>query len=608
MLSVKTQDGWLPITGYENYYIEKTEDGTEMLSFDISKGHPLFEKLKSEMLIRNNDNEFIITGVNLPSTIATITGELNLHEWKQEFYFKCSDIPALSTKLLVDVLEYIKPVGWSIINAHIRDIRRTTDTEKCNGYDILMRCRDIYNVWYDIDCLSKTIYVVDPNDSTDTGAYVTPELNMTGISYKESSAERVTRLYCYGKEDMTFADINNGKPYVECFDYTSDVLVGGWSDQRYDVKENFLADAVKKVKELAMPIGSYTIDVKDLAKVDDRYTYIKLALRHTVHCIVDPEKGLELKHRVVKIKWYPDEPGKRVVTLSNEPIKIQDKIKNVISAVGEDGQKITGSILQQAQKKAMELINTWATDGYVYLTENEIYILDKIPKEEAKYCIRMNLGGIAFSQQGWAGPYISAWTIDGRFNADFITAGTLRSIKIESTEIEGGSIKIGNFFRVSNEGVLTATRAYLANATLLGTVETVFGDLKATLSGGLLSFENAGVAMGSIGTRQLTDGRKGVAIELKSQAEYFNIMYETGTLSYSTALTFNKTDKIWSLGGDVNMHFNKLYNIAAANGLPGFTGKIPIVVDITTEGKTITTSKSYITVSNGIITNGPREG
>ena len=149
---------------------------------------------------------------------------------------------------------------------------------------------------------------------------------------------------------------------MECFDYTSDVLVGGWSDQRYDVKENFLADAVKKVKELAMPIGSYTIDVKDLAKVDDRYTYIKLALRHTVHCIVDPEKGLELKHRVVKIKWYPDEPGKRVVTLSNEPIKIQDKIKNVISAVGEDGQKITGSILQQAQKKAMELINTWATD------------------------------------------------------------------------------------------------------------------------------------------------------------------------------------------------------------------------------------------------------
>lgn len=441
MLAIKIDNEWTPITGYSEFYISKSENGAETLSFDISKTHPLFDKIKTEMLIRTDDNEYLVTGINLPSTIATITGELNLQEWKQEFYFKCSDIPALSTKLLVDVLEYIKPAGWSIINAHIRDIRRTPDSEKCNGYDILIRCRDIYNVWYDIDCLSKTIYVVDPNDSADTGAYVTPELNMTGISYKESSTERVTRLYCYGKEDMTFSDINNGKPYVECFDYTSDVLVGGWSDQRYDVKENFMADAIKKVKELAMPIGSYTIDIKDLAEVDDRYTYINLALRHTVHCIINPEKGIELIHRVVNVQRYPDEPERKIITLSNEPKRIENQIDNIISAVGEDGQKITGSILQQAQEKANELINTWARNGHVYITENEIYILDALPKENAKYCVRMNLGGIAFSQQGWAGPYVSAWTIDGRFNADFISIGMLKGIELIGNIIKGGRIE-----------------------------------------------------------------------------------------------------------------------------------------------------------------------
>lgn len=75
------------------------------------------------------------------------------------------------------------------------------------------------------------------------------------------------------------------------------------------------------------------------------------------------------------------------------------------------------------------------------MTENEIYILDKLPKETAKYCIRFNLGGIAFSQSGWQGPYISAWTIDGRFNADFITAGTIRGLRIEGNDIVGGTIK-----------------------------------------------------------------------------------------------------------------------------------------------------------------------
>lgn len=467
MLAIKIDNEWTPITGYSEFYISKSENGAETLSFDISKTHPLFDKIKTEMLIRTDDNEYLVTGINLPSTIATITGELNLQEWKQEFYFKCSDIPALSTKLLVDVLEYIKPAGWSIINAHIRDIRRTPDSEKCNGYDILIRCRDIYNVWYDIDCLSKTIYVVDPNDSADTGAYVTPELNMTGISYKESSTERVTRLYCYGKEDMTFSDINNGKPYVECFDYTSDVLVGGWSDQRYDVKENFMADAIKKVKELAMPIGSYTIDIKDLAEVDDRYTYINLALRHTVHCIINPEKGIELIHRVVNVQRYPDEPERKIITLSNKPKRIESQIDNIISAVGEDGQKITGSILQQAQEKANELINTWARNGHVYITENEIYILDALPKENAKYCVRMNLGGIAFSQQGWAGPYVSAWTIDGNFNADFITAGTLRGIELIGNIIKGGRIEGETTIDVGTD-LHVGDNIYLGNQTDAG--------------------------------------------------------------------------------------------------------------------------------------------
>lgn len=462
MLSIKTQDGWLPLNGYSDYYIEKTKDGTEVLSFDISKSNPLFEKIKSEVLIRSDENEYIITGINLPSVTATITCGLNMHEWKQGFYFKSSDIPALATKLLVDVLEYIKPTGWSILNAHIRDIKRTPDNEKCNGYDILMRCRDLYNVWFDIDCKSKTIYVVDPNDVTDTGAYVTPELNMTGISYKESSSERLTRLYCYGKEDITFADINGGNPYVDCFDYTSDILVGSWSDQRYDVKENLLADATKKIKQLAIPIGSYTIDVKDLAEIDDRYTYINLALRHAVHCIIDPDKGIELTHRVVKVRWYPDEPGKKVVTLSNEPQKLQDKINNVISAVGEDGQKITGSILKQAQETAALLINEFATKGHKYETANETYFLDALPKEKAKFVMRQNLGGIAFSQSGWAGPYISAWTIDGRFNADFITGGTIKGIRITN----------GNNFNVDENGNVTA-----ANANISGRITATSGTI-----------------------------------------------------------------------------------------------------------------------------------
>ena len=54
--------------------------------------------------------------------------------------------------------------------------------------------------------------------------------------------------------------------------------------------------------------------------------------------------------------------------------------------------------------------------------------------------IRINKNGIAFSNSGISGPYVSAWTIDGKFNADFIQAG-----KISGSFIEANSLQIGNF-------------------------------------------------------------------------------------------------------------------------------------------------------------------
>lgn len=52
--------------------------------------------------------------------------------------------------------------------------------------------------------------------------------------------------------------------------------------------------------------------------------------------------------------------------------------------------------------------------------------------------IRINKNGIAFSNSGISGPYVSAWTIDGKFNADFIQAG-----KISGAFIEANSITVG---------------------------------------------------------------------------------------------------------------------------------------------------------------------
>ena len=74
-----------------------------------------------------------------------------------------------------------------------------------------------------------------------------------------------------------------------------------------------------------------------------------------------------------------------------------------------------------------------ALGGYVVINRNangeptEILIMDTDDIETAVNVLRINMAGIGFSENGYGGPYTSAWTLDGAFVADFITTGTLNA-------------------------------------------------------------------------------------------------------------------------------------------------------------------------------------
>lgn len=84
--------------------------------------------------------------------------------------------------------------------------------------------------------------------------------------------------------------------------------------------------------------------------------------------------------------------------------------------------------------------------GYIVLRpgENrypeEILIMDTPDIDTANNIIRLNKGGIAFSQNGQAGPYSSAWSIDGTFMANFIRSGILS----DSAGINRWNLDTGN--------------------------------------------------------------------------------------------------------------------------------------------------------------------
>ena len=467
MLEIYTKGGWLPIPNRQNYYTAYEYDGTQTLCFDVSPSDESYQYIANETPVRNDENRYLIKDINKRKTVCTITCNLDMDDWRQnEPYLNTKDIAKFQTKSLLEIMEAIKPVGWSILNAGIRDYRRTPEIEDASDYDVLFKCQEIFSVTYEIRNLDKQIVVKDPEQITDKGIYITPQLNLESVTMKGNSKDFATRITAYGKQNedgsyVNFASINGGKTYVEDNGYAGKAhpIWIIWKDERYTIPENLLADAKKKLKEQAYPVLSFEVTVNDLAETDDRYSFLKMNLYDIAHVIID--EHTEIIEKVIKLQRYHDSPEKNKITLSSEPQTITSKVNNAISILGDDGEKLKGSVLQQAQEMATKLINAWAEKGYIYQTQNEIYILDALPKENAKYCIRMNLGGIAFSQNGWQGPYNSAWTIDGKFNADFITAGTLRGIRITN----------GNNFNVDANGNVTANGLKATNAEITGKIK-----------------------------------------------------------------------------------------------------------------------------------------
>ena len=77
--------------------------------------------------------------------------------------------------------------------------------------------------------------------------------------------------------------------------------------------------------------------------------------------------------------------------------------------------------------------------GYVLLDPkngpSRILVMDTPDKNTAKNVLQINQKGIGFSQTGIDGKYTTAWTLDGGFNASFITAGEIVGITIKGSTL-----------------------------------------------------------------------------------------------------------------------------------------------------------------------------
>lgn len=426
-----------------DYCVTHVFDGRDTLSFDIDTILNEYKQLSEEVRISTGSNIFVVKSLDESGDTCTVDCQLDLDEWRERFYPAYKE----TERTLQEALDAIKPAGWTVAGAGAITIRRTLEGEYLTDYDLLFKAADTYGVTYQFDTLNRIVNVIVPDNYTASGAYLMEELNLKRVSFSGMSKDLVTRLYCYGKDGMTFADINDGKEYVENHDYTDKVISAVWKDDRYTVPENMLADARKKLETMSRPSRSYECDVIDLAALNPDYGFLT-AWMYQVVTLIDKRRGTRIDHQVVEYKEYPLSPENNVITLATAAPKIESSIKQVQSSV-EEVRAEAASGYAAAVDKATGII-TGANGGYVVTRLNsegqpiEILIMDSLDMNAAHKAWRWNVGGFGYSQNGINGPFETAITMDGAIVANFITAGTMSANLIRSGVIisQDGNSKI----------------------------------------------------------------------------------------------------------------------------------------------------------------------
>ena len=141
------------------------------------------------------------------------------------------------------------------------------------------------------------------------------------------------------------------------------------------------------------------------------------------------EKTLKLEAGDTQVAFY-----------QQQAITIQDKLKDYA----------TNNYMSSFNDYVSSMITgQGSAGGYVLLWPKErpsnIFIMDAPELETAKEVLRLNKNGIAFSKDGWNGPFNSAWTLDSVFNANFIKTGIIEADVFENSfSNTGDTLKLVN--------------------------------------------------------------------------------------------------------------------------------------------------------------------
>lgn len=390
----------------------------------------------------------------------------------------------------------------------------------------------------------------------DNGYKILYRKNLAGLDVEVDTQSIVVAIYPFAtKESVEITLPNNGLVKSDLYDKFPDgiVLPVDYSQDESVVDVPTLQAASKGYFKTHDNAPSFSASI-DFAPIKDDPDFAKFAnletvgMGDTVRCYYSPF-GVDLTGRVVKYTF--DVLNQEYQKLEVGSIKA-DFIDRMVSSLSDLANNTpTTNAMQQAINKATDLI-TGNDGGYVYFypknRPSDVFFMDTEDPNTAKKVLRLNKSGIGFSKTGVNGPFTTAWTLDGAFNASFITTGQLNA-----NLIKVGFNTIASALSIDSTGMLIKG-ASGASAKMTGQ--------------GLVFYNQGGKSVGSVTWDYALDANGNATVVSGIKITGDSLVVDAGNIdmrsNYNISLTNKSTKNGIVIGNSGTFHigpFNEATNV-----------------------------------------------
>lgn len=308
------------LTNYKDLCIESTlSTGDKKLSFSLHKKDKFYGFIEEECYIETKTQEYVIKARDVGVNYTRFDCVLNLEELEANVFDR---FESLEQPITASLNLAIVGTCWTVKDNTLKKKRTVRCTNK-NALEIVQEIKKTYRVDIVFNTLKKQIEVYE-HLGEDKGTYFIDSLNLIALQIQSDSYKFATRIIAEGKDGLTFEDINNGKNYVENYQYSKKVKTLYWKDERYTIKESLLEDARAKLEEISKPFVSYNASILNLAELNPKYKNIlDYQLGDTI-TLLSKNNKVKDKQRIVKTLEYPQDHSRDTVELANAVLKFED--------------------------------------------------------------------------------------------------------------------------------------------------------------------------------------------------------------------------------------------------------------------------------------------